>query len=134
MTKTNVTEGQTFRHYSAKVHVCRRGQVAIASYTGPLCDQAFAVLRPRVVTAVTGAQCLVLRMDRSLCLMGEAPGIPDGAYRRGAAPGAVIVRPEQLDLWKDYARAMSSVGVRRGIFLNSELELCREWVDWQLAV
>lgn len=134
MTKTIVTVGETFRHHSAKVHVCRRGVVAIASYTGPLCNQAFDVLRPRVVTAVSGAQCLVIRMDRSLCLMGESPGAPNGTYRRCAAPGAVIVRPEQLDLWQDYAKAMATIGVRRGIFLNSEMEMCREWIDWQLAV
>ena len=122
----------THAHHSARVACHRSGDVAIANYSGPLCMTAFESLRPRVIKESSGAACLVLRMDRSLCLMGEIPAIK--GYAIVSAPGAVIVRPDQLDLWTDYARAMSFVGIRRAVFLDSELALCRDWVDWQLGV
>ena len=121
----------TFAYHSARVACKRKGRLALAYYSGPMCIQAFEELRPRVVQASTGAACLVLRMNKSLSLMGSAPFVQ--GYRPGAVPGAVIVRPDQYAMWSSYAQAMAQAGIRRAVFLDSELELCRQWVDWQLA-
>ena len=121
----------TYRYHSARVACQRKGNLALASYSGPLCDQAFEALRPRVVQAATGAACLVIRVDNSLCLMGAAPLVKD--YKPGAIPGAVIVRLDQYALWTDYAKAMAQVGIIRAVFPVSELAMCREWVDFQLS-
>ena len=120
----------TFRYHSARVACQRKGNLALASYSGPLCNQAFEVLRPHVVRATSGSTCLVIRVDNSLCLMGTAPLVKD--YQPGAMPGAVIVRLDQYALWTDYAKAMAQVGIIRAVFPVSELAMCREWVDFQL--
>jgi len=120
----------THSHHSAQAHCQRRGSIEIAAYSGPISLEAFDALRARVVASATGAACLVLRMDRALCLMSSSPVVQ--GYPAGAVPGAVIVRVDQLDFWTDYARAMAFAGVRRAVFLDSELALCREWVGWQL--
>ena len=120
----------TFTHHSARVVCRRKGRLALACYSGPMCHQAFEALRLRVVQASSGAACLVLRVDRSLCLMGANPFV--NGYSPVAVPGAVIVRPDQYSLWSDYAQVMAQAGIRRAVFLDSELELCRQWVDWQL--
>lgn len=124
---------ETFSHHSARVKCWRKGRIGLASYSGPLCANGMDELRARVVRSTKGAQCLVLRMDSALMMMAAAPTPATAVYSFNAAPGAVIVRPDQYDLWTDYARAMALIGVRRCVFLTSERDLCRQWVDWQLV-
>jgi hypothetical protein len=118
-------------HHSARVSIAHKGAVAVADYSGPLCRSAFAVLRPRVVLATTGAKCLVLRMDKCLCLLGEVPEVK--GYTAKSLPGAVLVRPDQYQIWADYALAMANIGIKRVVFRLSEKEMCRELVDVWIA-
>ena len=111
---------------------CRRkGLLAFAKYTGPLCKKALEALRPRVVQASSGASCLVIRVDQSLCLLGGAPDV-SGSHGL-VVPAAVIVRPDQYDEWSAYAQAMARAEIIRVVFPLSELEMCRQWVGLQLS-
>lgn len=124
---------ETFRYHSAQAKCRRKGSLVVAKWSGPLCAVALDKLRARVVFAAQGAGCMVLRMDSALMMMAQVPG-PDASYlTHKSIPGALIVRPDQYDLWADYSRAMALIGVRRCVFLASERDLCRQWVDWQLA-
>ena len=119
---------QTFRHHAARVACKSIGGVFLSAYSGPICVQAFDNLRARVIESSAGANCMIMRMDKSLTLMACRPKLPGGTYPVGAAPGAVIVRDDQYAMWSDYADAMADMGVRRVVFRDSQLELCREWV------
>lgn len=118
------------QHHGARVVCRRRGDIAISDYSGVLCQTSFEWLRPRVVQSSAGALCAVIRMDKTLSLMTTAPQAAQ--YPAFSIPGAVIVRADQYDLWADYAQAMASVNIRRAVFLDSQLGVCRQWVDWQL--
>lgn len=71
-------------------------------------------------------------MDRSLVLLSLPPDIAPGVYTSRAAPGAVIVRADQYELWAEYARRLSNVGVLRAVFLESHATLAYEWAERQI--
>lgn len=120
----------TFKYHAAQAKLTIKDRIAEVDYSGPISSNAFKVLRDLVTEAAPLASCFVIRMDKSLTMMGTPPAALTGV--KGAAPGAVIVREDQYELWRAYAAAMSHVGVIRIVFLESQLALCREWVDVQL--
>lgn len=125
----------TFSHHSALVR-CRRinsGRVFVASWSGPLYFSAMESLRDQVADAALGAQCLILRIDRALDLMGDSPSTRIQSYRPGVAPGAIIVRADQYQPWADYADNMATKGIIRMVFLNSQLVQCQGWVEAELT-
>ena len=120
---------QTFRHHASRVACESSGGVFLSAYSGPICASTFDNLRARVIESSAGADCMVMRMDKSITLMSCRPKLSGGTYPAGAAPGAVIVRDDQYALWSNYADAMADMGVRRVVFRDSQLAMCREWVD-----
>lgn len=53
----------------------------------------------------------------------------DGAL---SLPNALVVRPEDLTTWRQYARMMAQVGILRGVFLNYDDAL--RWVSAQATI
>lgn len=89
---------------------------------------SFDHLRGLVLGATANASCLILRMDRVLCIMGGAPPPPIGdAYQHNRISAAVIVREDQFDGWDRYARQLAGLGVMRAVFLNSCAGQAHQW-------
>jgi hypothetical protein len=121
---------QTFRHHSARAKCGRigvNGEMA-AVYSGPVSAATFRTLSPLVLAATRGASVIVIRMDGCLTLMESPPHVPQGAYAVAAPDGCVIVRADQIDLWSGYAERMAQHGIRRVIFLDSQLPLALQWL------
>lgn len=97
-------------------------------FSGPVCEAAFGSLAPRVLEETRGARTLAIRMDSCLMLTDRPPAVADG-YQGNTAPGCVIVRADQFDIWSDYAAMLAQVGIRRIVFLDSQLHLARLWVE-----
>ena len=112
---------KVFSHHSAMATVTElRHQVWQASYTGVMSPITFDVLRAKVVKATAQAKVLVLRMERALIAIAAPPPIPLNTYCTNCAPAAVVVRPDQFELWSDYARQMDAIGIMRAIFLEHQ--------------
>lgn len=120
---------QSFSHHAATVRVRRlKDGIAEVVYSGPMGFDSFENLRGMVLGATAEASCLVLRMDRVLCIMGGAPPSPIGsAYRHNRVSAAVIVREDQFDKWDQYARQLAGQGVMRAVFLDSCAERAYQW-------
>ena len=96
------------------------------NYTGVLAFTSLAYLQKIVLAETLDIPALVLRMDRALVAMSCVPVSERRAY--GPA-GAIVVRPDQFDLGSDYAQKMAAIGVRRVVFLESQLCLAYEWAE-----
>ena len=100
-----------------------------AEYTGPMCRECFDDLRAKVVQATQEARVLLIRMDRALSVSALVPEVPPTTYRINRAPAAVIVRPDQFDVWQAYADRMADIGIMRAVFLESQLAQAHRLVD-----
>lgn len=120
---------QTYNYHSTQAHCSRLGTMGLmqADYHGPLCSRAFSVLAPQVLHATQDAPAVMIRMDESLTLMEESP--PPPGYRLDSPPACIIVRADQYTLWADYAIRLSTFGVRRVVFLDSQMELALLWLE-----
>jgi hypothetical protein len=124
----------TYRYGAARASNTRIGKSGLVEsiYTGPISAQAFEVLRLGVLRETQGSPCAVIRMDGSLMLLSLPPVIGPGVYTGRSAPGAVIVRADQYELWAEYSRRLASVGVMRAVFLDSHAALAYEWAERQI--
>lgn len=66
-------------------------------------------------------------------MMGDIPTTPSDAYKLAQPPACVIVRADQYDLWSDYAIQLSAHGVRRVVFLDSQIDLALLWLERRSA-
>ena len=99
-----------------------------ADYTGPMCHECFDELRAKVLQATQEARVLLIRMDRALSVSALVPDVPPTTYRINRAPAAVIVRPDQFDVWQDYAKRLADIGIMRAVFFDSQLVQARRLV------
>ena len=90
-------------------------------YWGSLTEQAYIELRVSVLAATRSAAALVIRMDNASMLLGQQPTPPSPMKSAGAPAGALVVRVDQFQMFSDYARALSALGVVRAVFLPSQL-------------
>lgn len=120
---------QVFRYNAAKVGCGALGDGGLmqAIYSGPVCAGAFGVLSPQVLRATGCAKALLIRMDGCLTLMARPLQVQDDQER--APEGCVVVRADQLDFWVNYAADMALRGVRRVVFLDSQIQLALMWLD-----
>ena len=115
---------------SAKASVCRESQfVYSVEYSGVLSRSCFAELRAKVIDATQEARVLTLHVEKALMAENAAPAIPLDTYRLNMAPAAVIVRPDQFDVFTDYAEKMADLGITRVVFLYSQQMESRLFVD-----
>lgn len=121
---------KTFSYHSATAKVRRLGHGVIeVAYAGPMNTAAFDHLRARVLTVTQGASCLVLRMDRVLCLMGPTGVAPGDAYAVNRTPAAVLVRDDQFEGWDRYARQLARQGIMRAVFLAPFAPQALRWAQ-----
>ena len=117
-------------YQSAKV-TCKRTASGVTEvvYSGLLTQAAFESLRAAVVYETTDDVALLIRMDMALLSIIHAPAVPLGVYRRNGTPAAIVVRPENYQMWVSYGRDLSAHGVMRAVFLTDELEQARAWAE-----
>lgn len=128
--KSNRVYVNTFRHHSAQARCSKinaSGLVRV-DYFGSVTAGAYDALVAQVLRASAGASAIMARMDGSLTLMGDPLDVQSGVYSSGVPPACIVVRPDQLDFWQDYATALACIDVRCIIFLDSQLDLARHWL------
>jgi hypothetical protein len=121
-----------FDQHSLKADCVLRGAVGIIHYRGVMTQISMQAIQPHIADMLGRANCLVFRVDKAAVAMTTVPPLAQTYYRARSAPGAIIVRGDQYELMADYAAAMAAAGFRRCVFFDSQLDLCRQWVDWQL--
>lgn len=99
-----------------------------AEYSGVLTQDCFADLRAAVVHETRDAKVMMMDMSRALMTCCEAPPIADDTYLANVAPAAVLVRPDQYEVWRAYAGQAANQGVIRVVFLTSQLAQAQRWV------
>ena len=97
-----------------------RHRVWRTAYSGVMSAGCFAVLRARVIKATLHSRVLVIHMERALTALGDVLPIPRSTYGLHRAPGVIVVRPDQLALWSDYADRMGAIGITRMILLEQQ--------------
>lgn len=93
--------------------------------SGLLCSKAFRVIAPQVLAVTRPGRALFVRLDGCITPMRELPDVVGDAT---TSPACLIVRPDQLDLWSAYAVKSAMLGVRRLVFLDSQIDLARQWL------
>ena len=121
----------TFRHHTAHAHCNQIGGGAEISavFHGSLCLAAFEAIVPRVLGEACAATVLVVRMDGSLTAMRRTPKVQESAYGGVSPEGCIIVRRDQSALWSAYADNLAQYGIRRVVFLDSQLAAALRWVQ-----
>ena len=76
---------------------------------------------------VENSPALVIRTDTALMTMDSVPLIE--APKVVVPPAAIVVCPEQRDLWVEYSRQLADVGIMRTVFLTSQLDLAYRWAE-----
>lgn len=130
---TEAYQTVVLKSHSSIARCVRHGALSTITYSGPIGRSGFLALGERVIRSTSGSSCLLVRMDVALLTMLDMPTIELGVFDGDVPPGAIIARADQYDLLADYAERMALAGVRRVVFLDSQMALCRMWVDWQLA-
>ena len=120
-----------FRYHAARAGCRKIGDSGLmeAAFSGPLCARAFSVLTPQVLAATGGAEALLIRMDACLTVMSRPLQMPDDAFNQRTPDGCIVVRADQLQLWVEHAADMALRGVRRVVFLDSQLPLVMMWLE-----
>lgn len=96
------------------------------NYKGPLSLTSLGYLQGVVLAETRDIPALVLRMDRALLALASIPVADKMKYKPA---GALVVRPDQFDLCASYAESLAVIGVRRVVFLESQLALAYEWAE-----
>lgn len=78
---------------------------------------------PLAMQWMAGVKALAIRLDG--CVMAA----PVGAVAGGETDACLLVRPDQYDFYFDYALRMADRGVKRVVFLDSQLHLAQQWID-----
>ena len=116
------------RHASRVICTPRQNEdILEVAYSGPLCLHAFQDLGSSVVEKLGPAKSAIIRMDRSLFLLPEVPKPLN--YSKCAIPAAVVVRPDQFEIWTRYARSVAPLGVFRMVFLDSQLAQAQQFAE-----
>jgi hypothetical protein len=120
----------TFYHHSARVKVSNVARhLWRLDYSGVMGHEAFIRLRAQAVQATQQAHALQIHVERALIITDMMPQPGRDIYRHNRAPAAVVVRPDQFDLWLAYARAMERIGITRMIFLPHQQHLADRFLD-----
>lgn len=128
-------QAHIFRRHSAKVACRELGKhgVVEANYSGPLCLSAMADLRASVLSSHADAPAMLIRMDYSLLLMTSIPLDSHAAYSGSRTPGCIVVRRDQFKIISAQALDLAKHGVRRIVFLDSQLDLALLWLERRAA-
>lgn len=104
----------------------RAGLVRV-SYFGMLNDASMAVLVSKMASVARDAPVCVSHMERAVLTLERMPAIEEAV--KTVVDAAIIVAPADRDLFVEYARRLSEVGVNRAVFLESQVEQAYRWAE-----
>jgi len=120
---------QNFKFNAARVSTecLTNSGLCVAVYTGPLTQNSFDALRTEALQATAHCSAYLVRLDRALIAITDAPPIEDHSYLPNTPAGAMIVRADQYEFWQDYALRASKFGVIRTVWTEPNARLAYEW-------
>lgn len=127
---------KTIRYHAATVRISwlpssARGVVE-ARVSGPLSQAAFDALRPQVMDAIRPAAAVVVRFDTALGAITRTPDVGEQVNQwKGHPPIAYVTTAMQYELWRAYVFSLAKHGIRRAVFLASQLSLAYAWAESQ---
>ncbi len=125
---------QKLAHHSASVHFRlapgTKYNVLEAFYSGPLTPAALDYFRSTYVELGQRSPVSIVRMDHALTLHEGLGVIAPNAGQHLQTRGAIIVRPDQWEVWSRYAYELARRhGVLRVVFLDAGRAY--EWAERQ---
>lgn len=109
----------------------RTGLVRL-NYYGYVDASAMAVLRAKFVDVARAAPACVIHTETALIAMDEMPAVEPAL--RPVADAAIIVTPENRELFVEYAKRLAEVGITRAVFLESQVEQAYRWAERRAAL
>lgn len=104
----------------------RAGLVRL-NYFGYVDAAAMAVLRAQLIGVVGAANQCVIHTETALIAMDEMPAVEP--VLQPVADAAIIVTPENRELFVEYAQRLAEVGITRAVFLQSQMEQAYRWAE-----
>lgn len=105
--------------------------VGEVSYYGFMDRKTFIHLGRRMIARTNGMRAIVVRMDTGVTAFLEVLPLPQGVYQQDSPTAAIVVNPDQYEMWSRYARALAQIGVMRAVFLASQQGLAYRWAAAQ---
>ena len=120
---------QKFRFNAARLSVEKIANSGLCEgvYTGPMTSDALVALRTEGLRAAAHFGVCIVRLEKSLILMGDDVPVEAGAYDENTPPGALIVRPDQYSFFQAYALKAAKYGVIRTVWVESNAQLAYAW-------
>ena len=120
---------QKFRFNAARLSVEKIANSGLCEgvYTGPMTSDALVALRTEGLRAAAHFGVCIVRLEKSLILMGDDVPVKDGAYDAKTPPGALIVRPDQYSFFQKYALKAAKYGVIRTVWTEANGHLAYAW-------
>lgn len=125
---------KTFAHHAARARCQPIASDGLASVDlfGPWNEGAFQTLVPQVLDATQHARVLVINTQQCLMLTDSRQEAQVSSYSGKTPPGCLIVRADQFDYWSRLAVRLAREGVRRVVFLDSQMPLAYQWLQRRL--
>lgn len=119
---------EAFNHLSARALIRPMPSFHEVRFSGVLGRPSFCALRLDVMDSTRGANVLVLRLEDSILALADVPE-PPSINLLGMPAGAYVVNDEQYGQMAAYSRMLAGVGVRRVVFLRSQLLMAYRWAE-----
>jgi hypothetical protein len=94
-----------------------------ATYSGVITEKCFNYLRGEVIFATQQAKVIVINVAAVLSTTVLVPVINSAIYRLNFAPGVIICRPDQANIWLAYSLEIAKHGITRIVFSTSRAAL-----------
>ena len=119
----------TYSHHSARA-VCKQSEIGVSTvdFYGFLTEKGLNSLRLQVGAFISNARVVVTRFDTAVSNpFASTVGGVHFSESCSSKPIALVVRPEHYDEAMAFARLMARRGIRRVVFLPTQLELAHQW-------
>ena len=116
----------TFTHGAGRAKV--RDGYAV-TYDGVIGAASFAYLRAMVIASTYGAPALLFDVSRMVDSSILVPSLPHGPQMYTMAPGAIVCREDQIEIWKAYAKRLAELGIMRVVFSSARFPVAVRIVD-----
>ena len=120
--------------YGAGWAVCHDicdGAAVEVSFYGVVNKGALLGLWRQMLHLVGAASAVLVRLDSCVFCVEDLPDV--GADARRVPVVAVVTRKEHRKMFAEYGSRMARAGLTRAVFLDSQLELARRWVERRVA-
>lgn len=120
--------------YGAGWAVCQEscgGTAVEVGFYGVVNETALLALWRQMLHLVGAASAVLVRLDSCVFCVDDLPDV--GADARRVPVVAVVTRNEYREMFAAYGSRMARAGLTRAVFLDSQLELARRWVERRAA-